>query len=186
MSYLDDRRAHIFAGRPLPEKKIKFIKQVSDKRQKKHDEQKELLRQAKENHIEGSGPIVIVTSLDQWFSDRMTQNEPVCAECGSRADWVKLPGYEKVWKACQAHILPKKKMFGFPSIATNPYNHVVLFPSFGGKLCGCHGFYDSGWYNASTMKIWKSIVDIFITKLYPIIPESEKKNIPEALRNEIK
>lgn len=128
---------------------------------------------------------------DNWFVKGMMENEPVCAECGMAAHWLlepqidpkKAEAYRLMWRASQAHILPKKKKYGFPSLATNPHNRIILFPSWGGFLCGCHGFYDSNWYNASTMKIWPQIVEIFVTKLYPMIPEHEKKNIPEILLN---
>lgn len=127
--------------------------------------------------------------LDKWFEERMATSEPVCAECGMRADWLLEPqedakksaAYKLMWRACQAHILPKKKTYGFPSIATNPENHIILFPSWGGHLCGCHGFYDSNWYNASTMKIWPQVLQTMKKKLLPFIAENEKKNIPEQL-----
>lgn len=170
MSYLDDRRNHINAGRPLPEpKKPKWLKQVSDKRAAKLAEQKADRGEEK-------------TPLEKWYDDRMAESEPVCAECGMRADWVKQTGNEKIWRACQAHLLPKKKNYGFPSIATLPENHLVLFPSWGGHLCGCHGFYDSGWYNATTMKIWPQALETIQTKLLPFIVESEKKNIPDVIK----
>lgn len=173
MSYLDERREHINKGRPLPEpKKPKWLKPVSDKLAAKRAAQK----------VELGGE---ETDLQKWFNHFMEISEPVCAECGTRADWVKLPGNEKIWRACQAHILSKKKNFGFPSLATNLDNHIVLFPSWGGHLCGDHGFYDSGWYNASTMKIWPNIVKMFKTKLNSLIPAHERKNIPDALLKEL-
>lgn len=183
--YLKYRQDHINKGRPLPEKKKTYINRVSPKRAAKLAEQKKEYELQKKKQGPESTQLIIVTSLDQWFVDRMNENVPVCWECGMEAGWLKTPGYEKIWKACQAHILPKKKSFGFPSIATNPINHMVLFPSWGGHLCGCHGFYDSGWYNATTMKIWSKVLQRF-KLLYPLIADNEKKNIPEALLPEIK
>lgn len=124
-------------------------------------------------------------TLQNWFDHFMEVSEAVCAECGMRADWLKDPAYAKIWKACQAHILPKKKEYGFASIATHRENHIILFPSWGGHLCGCHGFYDSNWYNATTMNIWPKVIEQFKI-LYPFISEKERKNIPEQLLREIK
>lgn len=117
---------------------------------------------------------------DAWFDYHMTHNAPKCDECGMEAEWLLLPEYMKLWKACQAHILPKKKSM-FPSLRANLDNHIILFPSFGGKLCGCHGEYDSSWFQASTMNIWPHIVKVFKEKLYRLIPANEHKNIPEQL-----
>jgi len=119
--------------------------------------------------------------LEDWFDHHMANAEPVCMNCGNRADWVKQPGYEHIWKACQAHILPKKKG-AFPSLAGNLDNHLVLFPSFGGTLCGCHGWFDSSWYNASTMEVWPKAVDIFKTKLLPLIHPDDRRKLPEQLQ----
>lgn len=177
--YMKSRQEHISKGRPLKEKKVYKLKQVSDKLAAKRAEEK----------ATGGD-----NSLDLWFQKKMDESEPVCAECGMRADWLlepqidpkKAEAYRLMWRACQAHILPKKKNHGFPSICTNEFNHIILFPSWGGFLCGCHGFYDSNWYNASTMKIWKSVLQTMKEKLIPAISESEKKNIPEAILKELK
>lgn len=118
--------------------------------------------------------------LAAWFEYHMTHSEPVCAECGMRADWLLELQYAEIWKACQAHIMPKKKG-AFPSLRAVLENHIVLFPSWGGHLCGCHGFYDSNWYNASTMKIWPHVEQVFVNKLYRLIPKEEHKRIPEPL-----
>ena len=180
MTYLEERRLRKEGLLPpLPTRKEKKpIKKVSDKK-------KEQINRDREAGLDGG--------LDRWFEERMATSDPVCAECGMRADWLlepqedlkKAAAYKLMWRACQAHILPKKKVYGFPSIATNQFNHIVLFPSWGGHLCGCHGFYDSNWYNASTMKIWKTVVPIMKEKLLPLIAENEKKNIPEQILNEL-
>lgn len=126
-------------------------------------------------------PVIDAKELDKWFGHFMAASKPVCEECGLVAKWLLKPEYEKLWKACQAHILPKKENYGFPSLATNYDNHIVLFPSWGGFLCGCHGLYDSSWYNACKMKIWSKVGRIFVSKLYPVMPDNEKKLLPEQL-----
>ena len=169
-TYNQTRLAYINAGRPLKEKPKKLIKKVSDKRQQKINEQREA---ASEN------------ALDLWFEKGMKECEPVCAECGFRADWLKEEKYKEIWRACQAHILPKRKEYGFTSIAANNDNRIILFPSWGGLLCGHHGYYDSNWYNASTMKIWPKVLEIIKDKLIPCIAEKEYKNIPEIILKHI-
>lgn len=170
--YLKRRQDHINAGRPLPKKERYYIPKKSEKRIAKEKEAREL----------GSD-----LTLDDWFEKGMKDFPPVCMECGMNAHWLfdltedikKAEAYKLMWRACQAHVLPKKKRYGFPSIATNPDNRLILFPSWGGHLCGCHGFYDSNWYNASTMKIWPKVIEIVTVKLYPILTIEEKKRIPE-------
>lgn len=155
------------------EKKMYFLPKVSKKKQVQIKEQKLSNTDKKE---------------DDFFEYHMKHSVPVCAECGMTANWLlepqqdhqKAEAYKLIWRACQAHILPKKKNYGFPSLRNHLDNHLVLFPSWGGTLCGCHGFYDSNWYNASTMKIWPKVIEAFI-KLYPSIPKIEHKNIPDIL-----
>lgn len=121
---------------------------------------------------------------DKWFDYHMGINEPMCCNCGATADWLLLPKYFILWRACQAHILPKRRS-QFPSLATNTNNHIVLFPSWGGWLCGCHDQYDSSWTQASSMIIWPGVVDVVKTLLYPVMPEREKSRLPELLLNQI-
>lgn len=121
--------------------------------------------------------------LDKYFDYHMGKHLPICTNCGMEAPWLKNPQYFILWRACQAHILPKREVHkgGFPSLRCNPDNHIVLFPSWGGWLCGCHTTYDGSWEAASKMNIWPMVVEIFKDKLYPLIPEHEKKNIPDLL-----
>lgn len=157
----------------LPKKKQYYrLPKKSAKKIKKEAEEKVLLKEAAEMG-KGTG----ITDQEQWFEDRMKESEPVCAECGFRADWLLLPEYKKIWRACQAHILPKKKG-AFPSVATHPLNHMVLFPSWGGHLCGHHGEYDSSWFNATTMKVWPKAVERF-KQFESAIAEKERRLIPE-------
>ena len=63
-----------------------------------------------------------------------------------------------------AHILPKSI---FKSISKD-VNNIVL-------LChDCHGQYDSSWKNATKMKCWESLVDIYKTNLKQKIIEQHK------------
>lgn len=93
---------------------------------------------------------------------------PYCIECKA-----KIPS--AFFRAATAHVLPKRKEYGFPSIAAHPANKLFL-----GAGCGCHSKYDSSWEAASKMKVWPLAVAIF-KELYPFISEEEKKNIPQIL-----
>lgn len=172
MGYLEDRRQWKQFGKPKVEKPFYRMPKFSEKKLAE-------LAEAKK--------VVSGESLDDWFEKGMKEYPPICMECGMNAHWLfeltedikKAEAYKLMWRASQAHILPKKKKYGFPSIATNPDNRIILFPSWGGHLCGCHGFYDSNWYNASTMKIWPKVIEIVTVKLYPVLTIEEKKRIPE-------
>ena len=109
--------------------------------------------------------------LDLFFGNAAIElsKHPYCENCGEFID-------ERFYKAATAHVLPKRKVFGFPSVACNPLNKLFL-----GSGCGCHHEYDTSWDDASKMQIWSKVVLIFI-ELYPFIEEKEKKNIPEILR----
>lgn len=164
---MEQRMDFINAGRPIPDKKVYRLKPMSDKRRAKIEQQKG-----------------VIIDPNEYFAYHMKHSVPVCAECGFEAAFLLDPKYEKVWRACQAHILPKRKTM-FPSLRNNLENHLILFPSFGGLLCGHHGEFDSSWFQASTMKIWPKAVEIFID-LYPQIPQNERKNIPEIFLPYIK
>lgn len=88
---------------------------------------------------------------------------------------LKLSGY----RIATAHVLPKRKEYGFPSVSSNPINKLILADS-----CGHHSMYDSSWEKAATMKVWPLAIEIF-KKLYPLIAAAEKKNIPEVLLQEL-
>lgn len=160
------QRARMPKSKPAP----KPIAKVSEKKKE----------EIKEEKASGESK-----ALKAYYDYHMAHSNPQCAECGMTADWLLKPEYAAVWKACQAHLLPKKKG-AFPSIAANLDNHIVLFPSFGGKLCGHHGEYDSSWYNATTMKVWPGVENTIINKLVPHIAENEQRKLPEIIQNKIK
>lgn len=111
---------------------------------------------------------------------------PYCSECGEfipDKKWdFKTSAYietKEYYRAATAHVLPKRQTFGFPSVASNLDNFLILSAS-----CGCHDFYDRSWEDASQMRIFPLAIEKF-KKLYPHIAKSELKNLPEVFRQEI-
>ncbi len=116
--------------------------------------------------------------LELWFKVKMEYSTPKCDNCGAENN--KLPEWEKGWRSCQAHLLPKRH---FKSVQTHPLNGKVLGSGFSG-LCHCHDDYDSSWEKASSMRIWDDVIDRFKT-MYPFIAISERRFIPEILLKEL-
>lgn len=180
MSYLDERRMRKEGLLPkLPTKKEpKPLKKVSDK---KAAEIKDYKESGGDNE------------MDKYFDYHMKNSFPRCDNCGMEAKWLLEPQEDKekakmyllMWRASQAHVLRKKDgIGGFPSIATNLTNHLVLFPRWGGYLCGCHDLYDSSYENMAKMAVFPKAIDI-INQLYPFIKTEEKKYLPEIITQEI-
>lgn len=107
--------------------------------------------------------------LDLWFRYMAIEmaKRPWCEECGA---WIP-PNF---YRSATAHILPKKKEYGFPSVSTHPKNVLFL-----GAGCGCHNK-THRWDKFSKMKVWPLAVAAF-KEIYPFIAEEEKKNIPQIL-----
>lgn len=123
--------------------------------------------------------------LDAYFDYHMKNSYPKCENCGMVAEWLLEEKYEFLWRSCQAHVLRKKDSIGgFPSIASNLTNHLVLFPMFAG-LCGCHDEFDASYERMAKMAIFPKAIDI-INQLYPLIAPDEKKYLPEIIIQEIK
>ena len=97
---------------------------------------------------------------------------PQCMECGA---FIPKPFY----RAATSHVLPKRKEYGFPSVASNLNNWLRL-----GSGCGCHQRYDRSWEDAAQMKIFPSAIAKFKI-LYPLIDKKELKNLPEVFLQEI-
>lgn len=97
---------------------------------------------------------------------------PQCAECGAF-----IP--KSFYRAATAHVLPKRKEYGFPSVADNFNNWLKL-----GSGCGCHQRYDRSWEDAAQMKIFPLAIEKFKI-LYPLIDKKELKNLPEVFLQEI-
>lgn len=121
-----------------------------------------------------------------WLSAiKKIRENPYCENCGT---WIpdkrrnkdnELVDTTDFYRAASAHVLPKREIYGFPSVASNLDNLLILSAS-----CGCHGRYDKSWEDAVTMKVFPKAIEIF-KKLYPHIAKSELKNLPEVFLQEI-
>lgn len=147
-----------------PLRKVSFKKAASDKAEK-----------------ENKGD----SGLDKYFEYHMKHAAPICMNCGLEARWLLEEKYSFLWRSCQAHVLAKKDgIGGFPSVAANLLNHLVLFPHFAG-LCNCHGRFDSSYEEMAKMAVFPKAMDI-VNRLYPLIAKEERKYLPEILTQEIK
>lgn len=108
--------------------------------------------------------------LEDWFMYvmRKIQDNPKCCNCGAF-----IP--KAFYRAACAHILPKRKEYGCPSVATNRDNYLIL-----GAGCGCHSKFDNSWDDAQKMKVWPLAVERF-RLVFPEINKAEYKNIPDCL-----
>lgn len=149
MSYLEERRRFIEAGRPLKEKKKYVIPKVSEKRQKKLDEQK---------LVNTDKPI------DAFFERNRKRMVGVC-QCGCARKTSKHE--DDFYRSSIAHIFPKRI---FKSIACNDYNWVER-----NFWDGCHGNMDNRsmnkWVNYAD---WDDIKEKFFT-LEPLLTDEERK-----------
>lgn len=106
-----------------------------------------------------------------WKAEQQIRKKPQCLECKAF-----IP--DKFTRAAVAHLLPKNKEHGFPSIATHPLNWLPL-----GAGCGCHNK-THRWDTFQKMKVWPLVKQRIIT-MYPSIAKEELRNIPDFLWEEI-
>ena len=132
-----------------------------------------------ENKLVNNAAAATLQQIENFFFHAAVEldKNPRCEECGKP---ISKPKY---YRSSTAHVLPKRKEYGFPSVAADPLNRLFLGAGMN-KTCNCHDIYDSSWEAASKMKIWRKAVAIVI-ELYPKIHPSEHKNIPDILWKEI-
>jgi hypothetical protein len=149
MSYLEERRAFIAAGRPLKQKKPYQIKKVSDKRAAKIKEQKEA----------GTD-----NEADQFFNAMRKRCKCKCFFCGAPTT----SKNEELWRIAIAHLLPKAR---FISVATHEQNWI--------ELCwSCHTDFDSAkisWQFIYDSAEWLLIKEKLLEVL-PLVDENERSN----------
>ena len=161
MSYLEQRRAFIEAGRPLKEKKKYSIPKKSVKRIQQEEQQK--------NELMGSD-----TLKEKWFKNRRKDMVGVC-QCGCGQPSQKKD--DMYFRHSAAHVFPKKS---FPTIMYHPLNWVER--RFWG---GCHTNMDEGgidkWIN---MADWEDIKAKFHV-LAELLTPQERKNKFYTLLSEL-
>lgn len=152
MSYLDERRKHIEAGRPIPEKKKYVLNKVSPKRQAKLDAQKE----------KGTD-----SEMDLFFKSLRKGMKNKCLFCGGET----MKQDDEKYHFSLAHLLPKSI---FKSVATVPENII--------ELCfwnnSCHTNFDNGkitWQFIKDSKEWDVIKEKLLNVL-PLVAEEERKH----------
>jgi hypothetical protein len=158
MSYLDDRRNHINAGRPLKQKKVYKLKPISDKKAAKIKAEKERL---------GGDD----TELIKWYKARMKQMSGRCNETGLKTE-TRIYAYA-IMSIC--HLLDKRDT-KCPSVKTHPFNWIELAPD-------VHTMFDKAtWKEREMMGCWETIRDRLIL-VYPSLAESERRHFPESVLN---
>lgn len=101
---------------------------------------------------ENKKPDIDKDVLDKWFDARVKESleKPFCENCGknignqlnSKDLWVS--------RSSIAHIFPKRKMGGFPSVSCHELNWVLL-------CLDCHSEMDSNYEKARKMKVWEHV-----------------------------
>lgn len=109
--------------------------------------------------------------LDIFFASQILNIPTYCEECGTN-----LTGWRSINpKAIIAHILPKRKTYGFPSVATHPQNRMFF-------CVPCHTDFDNkGSDHIAKMKslpVMRERLKEFRDRL----TESEKERIPEPFK----
>lgn len=152
MSYLEERRKHIEAGRPLKQKKSYQIPKVSEKRKAK----------IKEQAAEGTD-----SEMDLFFQSQRKGMTGRCLFCNG--DTMKKD--DEKFHFSLAHLLPKSV---FKSVATHP--SILIELCFYGE--SCHTNFDNGmitWEFIKDSKEW-DIISEKLMEVLPLVAEEERKN----------
>lgn len=157
-NYLEQRRNHINAGRPLKEKKKYTIPKIGAKLQKKLDEQKA-----------AGGD----SEMDLFFAANRKSMKGKCLFCN--ADTMKKD--DEKFHFSLAHLLPKAT---FKSVATHP--DILIELCFYGN--SCHTNFDNGmvtWEFIKDSKEWLIIREKLLNVLPMVAPEERKNKLYSKL-----
>lgn len=107
--------------------------------------------------------------LGEWFEmvAEQIRKHPYCWNCHEFIP----PSF---YRAASAHILPKRKTYGFPSVATHPMNFIIL-----GAGCGCHAKYDRSWDDAEQMPVFRVVKKRF-KYFVDSLPPDDLRRVPEC------
>lgn len=158
MSYLEERRKHIEAGRPLKTKEYKGLNKVSPKRAAKLAEMKEA----------GTD-----SGVDKFFLANRSSMTGRCLFCGGNT----MKKDDEKFHFSLAHLLPKAI---FKSVATHP--DILI------ELCffneSCHTNFDNGtitWEFIKDSKEWDIIKEKLLNVLPMVAPEERRHKLYDKL-----
>ena len=110
--------------------------------------------------------------LNVFFASQIPEIPSCCENCGSSLKWQKMNNF----KSIIAHILPKRKVGGFPSVATHPKNRVFL-------CLECHTNMDNkGSDFVKNMKCFDLICERFF-EFEHLLSEADKQRLPLHFQN---
>lgn len=156
MTYLEQRRAFIEAGRPLKEKKRTPIKKISDKLAAKRKAEKEAL----------AGDDSELVRFYKWSMKRMTGH---CLWCGAKTE-THIYRYA-IYSIC--HLLDKRQTM-CPSVKCHPCNWIELCPDH-------HTQFDRmNWDEREQLGFWNIIHDRLIM-VYPDLAIEERRHFPDSI-----
>jgi ribosomal protein L40E len=107
------------------------------------------------------------SALGEWFLERRQEMTEKCCECGGKTS----KHSDAFFTFSIAHILPKSRNSGFPSVSQHPSNWLELCHT-------CHTLYDRNWATASKMKCFEVARERFNQFQHLIAPE-ERRRIPK-------
>ena len=117
----------------------------------------------------------IVDGLNVFFASQVPEIPECCEECGASLKWQK----QNNFKSIIAHILPKRKTGGFPSVSTHPKNRMFL-------CLICHGNFDNkGADFAPTLQSFDLMCERFL-EFENLLSESDKQRLPFYFKDLLK
>lgn len=113
--------------------------------------------------------------LNVYFASQILQITDCCENCGTDIRWMRQN--KNFARSLVAHILPKRKMGGFPTVATHPKNRFFACPD-------CHGGYDNqGSDFAKKMPALPLLIERF-NEFKHLLTRSEYERVPDFLKPE--
>ena len=113
--------------------------------------------------------------MNLFFASQIPEIPDCCENCGDSLRWQK----QNMFKSIIGHILPKRKVGGFPSVATNPNNRMFL-------CLICHkNFDEKGEDFAPTMNCFDLMCERFMT-FEDQLSESDKQRLPFYFKDLLK
>lgn len=133
----------------------------NDEKQKKNGTKANKIKTAKE--------------LNLFFASQLPEIPNNCENCDGSLKWQK----QNRFKSIIAHILPKRKVGGFPTVATHPKNRLFLCSE-------CHDNFDrKGAEFATTMNCFDVMCERFL-EFEHLLSEADKQRLPFYFKDLLK